>query len=475
MNAPPRPGERFRDAVPVAAAGGGRLIYDLERTYVLAMPEALADRLPAWPPDAADGELCAWLRGQDLLTARPVPSKREDPDAPAPQITDVSIDLPGACNMGCSYCFEKPIFSRIGRMAEATVDKSIDFAFAAAAGAPKVVFHFGSGEPVIEFRQLRALVDKALRRARESGQAVGFELTTNATLVTPEIARFFADHPFNIRVSCDGPAAVHDRFRPMANGRGSYALVERGLRHLLDALPDRLTVNSVFCSGTRLIDLWRWAGEMGIRHYHAIKVGSEERDDAALAARDLADFVADTAVIADEIFHSLARGERPIDYHPLAKTVRRLMLPQPITRFCGVAGSYVGIAADGAIYPCFRHLGLKEYRLGDVETGVDDQRRRDYRQAEAAEVDARPVCSSCWARYICGGGCYADSVVYGPDKRAPQTGHCPFWRAEIAEGIRLYDRLRAADPALCLLMFGDDVDAILDRAEARILEQIRTF
>ncbi len=475
MDGPARSSERFRDAMPIAGHGGGRLIYDLERSYVLAMPRGLADRLPAWPPDQGDEELHAWLRGQDLLTVKPVPRKREDADAPAPQITDVSIDLPGACNMGCTYCFEKPIFSRIGRMAETTVDKSLDFAFRAARGAPKVVFHFGSGEPVIEFRQLRALVAKAMRRAETSGQAVQFELTTNATLVTPEVARFFADHPFNVRVSCDGPPEVHDRFRPMANGRASYALVERGLKHLLYALPERLTVNSVFCSGTRLIDLWRWAKDLGLRHYHAIKVGSGEADDAALAARDLAAFAADTAAIADEIFATLARHERPIDYHPLAKTVRRLMLPQPITRFCGVAGSYVGIAADGAIYPCFRHLGLEDYRLGDVENGVDDARRQEYRRTEAAEVDARPVCSSCWARYICGGGCYANSVVYGPDKRAPQTAHCPFWRAEIAEGIRLYDRLRSTDPMLCLLMFGDDVEGVIDRAEARILEQVRTF
>lgn len=472
--APPGP-ERLRET-KIIPGHSGVILYDLERTYVLRPPRALEAQLSVWPPAFSEGsELAAWLRESDLLTARRPPAKREDPAAPPPQITDVSIDLPGACNMGCTYCFEKPIFSRIGRMSDETLDKTLDFAFRAAAGAPKVVFHFGSGEPVIEYRQLRTLVAKALERAGEAGQAVGFELTTNATLVTPEIARFFADHPFNIRVSCDGPPEVHDRFRPMANGRPSYKRVERGLKVLLDTLPDRLTVNSVFCSGTRLASLWEWAKALGIRHYHAIKVGSEETDDAALQANELAWFIEDTKAISDEIFAALRAGRRPIDYHPLAKTVRRLMLPQPITRFCGVAGSYVGVAADGAIYPCFRHLGLEDYRLGHVDAGVDDQRRAAYRGAEAAEVDNRPVCSSCWARYICGGGCYADSVVYGADKLEPQAAHCPFWRAEIAEGVRLYERLRATDPLLCLTMFGDDVEGIVERAQGRILEQARTF
>ena len=297
----PRPAERLRET-KVIAGHSGLILYDLERSYVLNPPPGLEQQLTAWPPTAAEGsELVAWLRQSDLLTVRPVPSKTEDPNAPPPQITDVSIDLPGACNMGCTYCFEKPIFSRIGRMADATVEKTLDFAFKAAAGAPKVVFHFGSGEPVIEYRQLRALVASALDRAARSGQEVGFELTTNATLVTPEIARFFAEHPFNIRVSCDGPADIHDRFRPMANGRPSYRRVERGLKILLEALPDRLTVNSVFCSGTRLADLWAWAKGLGIRHYHAIKVGSEESDDATLQAEELARFTEDTRAIADEI------------------------------------------------------------------------------------------------------------------------------------------------------------------------------
>lgn len=469
------PAERLREVKLIAQGNKGPLVYDLERTYLFDPPEDLAPQLSAWPPAKDAPALAAWLRETDLLTSRPKPGKCEREDAPAPQITDVSIDLPGACNMGCTYCFEKPIFSRIGRMREETMEQTLEFAFRAARGAPKVVLHFGSGEPTIAFGQLRSLVEKALERGARSGQEVGFELTTNATLVTPEMAQFFADHPFNIRVSCDGPREIHDRFRPMANGRASSRLVERGLRILLDTLPDRVTVNSVFCSGTRLIELWQWAKSAGIRHYHAIKVGSSEKDDVALAERDLADFICDTRAIADEIFEELVSGGRPIDYHPLAKTVRRMMLPQPITRFCGVAGSYVGVAADGAVYPCFRHLGLEDYRLGHVSTGIDDDRRKAYRKAEAAEVDRRPVCSSCWARYICGGGCYADSVVYGDRVLEPRTEHCDFWRAEIEEGIRLYDRLRSRDPTLCLAMFGDNVEAVLDQASARILQQVRTF
>lgn len=94
-------------------------------------------------------------------------------------------------------------------------------------------------------------------------------------------------------------------------------------------------------------------------------------------------------------------------------------------------------------------------------SGVDDDHRRSFLAHEAADVDARPVCRECWARYLCGGGCYADSTVYGPDPLRPQVQHCPFWRTEIEVAIRFYDRLRRRDPRYCLALFGDDLDELV--------------
>ncbi len=236
------------------------LIYDLERTYVIEVPEHLRRFLDRWPPKASiHPSWRDWLIEKGLFTDAPKPDWSDRSNSAAPRITDVSLDLPSACNMGCHYCFEKPIHSRIGLMREDTLLATLDFTFKQAADSDHIALHFGSGEPLIEFDLLRRLVRNATARTAATGQKLTFELTTNATLVTPEIAAFFADHPFNIRVSCDGPAKVHDRYRPMANGRDSYPLVERGLRLLLQRLPDRVTVNTVLCDCAR-IHAWRRSG-----------------------------------------------------------------------------------------------------------------------------------------------------------------------------------------------------------------------
>jgi uncharacterized protein len=308
----------------------------------------------------------------------------------------------------------------------------------------------------MRFDLLQKIVTEAKPRAAREEKALYFELTTNATLVTTEIAAFFVEHDFRIRVSCDGPAAIHDVNRPKLGGQSSYDAVEHGLRTLLEYLPDRVTVNSVLTGGTRLIELWEWAKKLGIRNYHVIKVGAYPEDAVNLRDQELAQFRADMQAICDDIFATLEAGGTPVNYQPITKVIRRLMIPQPITRFCGVAGTYLGVSSNGSVYPCFRHIGVQKYELGDIWHGVDDEKRRAYRALEGADVDHRPICESCWARYLCGGGCYADSAVYGPDRALPQVHHCPFWRTEIELSIRLYERMLEENPQFCLTMFHDD-------------------
>jgi uncharacterized protein len=460
---------RLRSLHPlVDVQGRCTLLYDLERTFVIEVPKPFQRRiLPALATGELSARMLEWLDDNDLRTLAAPPRWGEGANPALPGVTDVSFDMSGACNMGCVYCFEEPINSRIGPMSDETAQASLDFVFEKTAAAKHIALHFGSGEPLMRFDLLKRIVARANARTAALGKSIVYDLTTNATLVTEEIAAFLRDNPFQIRVSCDGPPHLHDRYRPMRGGRPSYPLVERGLSMLVRHLADRLTVNTVICGGTRLAEVWAWAKQAGIRHYHVIKVGTAHQDDIRLQQAELQDFRSDLETICDDLIGDLRAGQIPVDYQPITKVVRRLMIPEPITRFCGVAGSYLGVSSSGQVYPCFRHLGLSEYRLGDVRTGViDDERRRKYLGEEAADVDSRPVCRECWARYLCGGGCYADSVVYGADKRKPQETHCPFWRLEIETAIAFYDRLRREDPAWCFRLFGDDVDDIVgDTAE----------
>jgi uncharacterized protein len=434
--------------------------YDIERTFVIEVPKEIRrDIIPAIERGRMASTVAGWLMEEDVLTADKPVSRAPGASPSLPTLTDFSLDISGDCNLRCDYCFEKDIHARGGPMSEETMASTLDLIFRECADSETITLHFGSGEPLLNFKLLRKIVKEAGSRANRAGKNIFYELTTNGTLVNDEVRAFFKDNPFVVKVSCDGPQAINDRTRLWHERAGSYDSVVKGIRLLLSAIPDRLSVNTVVCGGTRLTDLWKWIRELGVLHYLTIKVGATSSLTAmSPGGKELDDYRSDLAFICDDILKHLKAGRTPVDFQPVTKIIRRLMGPRPVTKFCGVAGTYLGVASNGEIYPCFRHLGLEQYNFGSVTGGVDHAGRRHYLSHEAADVDIRKDCRDCWARYLCGGACYADMIVYGLEKLKPYAPHCDFWRIEVESSIRLYHELLQTNPSYCLTLVGADKD-----------------
>lgn len=434
-----------------------QVVYDIERTFIYPVPEPLQKTIPI-PLGATSAPvtltetaaLTAWCRESDLLTTEP-PS-RVRPTTHLPFLTDLSLDLAGSCNLDCVYCFEKEIPTRNGPMSSETAKASVNFLLARAGEATRVALHFGSGEPLLNFGLLQEVVAYSEDRAAAQGKQVEFHLTTNGTLVTEAKAEFIAAHPFFVRLSMDGP--YHNRTRPRIGGKSSYEAAEQGFLALRDRLRERLTVNVVYCQGMRVQDIYLWATALGIANLEVIKVGVFQRDDVMLTDSHLLDFRKDLAWILADLRQRVLHGKPIVHYLPITKVLRRLIGPAPAQRYCGVAATYLGVSSSGELYPCFRYLGLKEYRLGNVVNGADDGKRLDYLSREAQPVDLRSICSLCWVRKLCGGGCYADSVTGGSDAAIPQIQHCAYWLAEIEAGILFYHELIESNPVLLFALIG---------------------
>ncbi|MBV8774888.1 MAG: SPASM domain-containing protein, partial [Deltaproteobacteria bacterium] len=57
-------------------------------------------------------------------------------------------------------------------------------------------------------------------------------------------------------------------------------------------------------------------------------------------------------------------------------------------------------------YACHRAIGQQDYQLGDNH-GLDEVRRVSFLRAR--HVHQQPECRSCWARYLCSGGCHQEA------------------------------------------------------------------
>jgi uncharacterized protein len=78
---------------------------------------------------------------------------------------------------------------------------------------------------------------------------------------------------------------------------------------------------------------------------------------------------------------------------------------------CGAGASYMGVSAEGGLFACHRFVEDDKGRMGTVANGPD----RSKQNAWLAErhVHRQEPCNSCWAKYLCGGGCHHEVIYRG--------------------------------------------------------------
>lgn len=77
--------------------------------------------------------------------------------------------------------------------------------------------------------------------------------------------------------------------------------------------------------------------------------------------------------------------------------------------YCGAGTRHLVVSPDGNLYPCTELTTDTTYQMGNVETGILKNKRKVWLQEY--HVDRFETCASCWARYLCGGGCRVDSLL----------------------------------------------------------------
>jgi uncharacterized protein len=407
MSAPPRPARadlrlfESRLGSHLFLADGSR-IYDIDEPLRRQL-SALADSLGAeelWDLLGLDG--------------RPTRSFIDERPSPAPPLSAISLNVAQACNMACSYCYadEGRFGGKARMMAPDIARRAVDRLIAEAQPGADLLLGFMGGEPLLNRDLVHAIVPHATERGAAAGHRVRFSITTNATLLTPADARLFAAHPFAVQVSLDGPAIVNDLQRTMRNGSGSYERVVRGL-DVLDrhGRPRQLSAR---------VTVTRNTGALLPVLEHLIGLGFDDVGFAALAVSPRAGQSLDADGFAFLLREMLACGRKALSeirrgrafpfsnfLTAMEQIHRGSHRPYP----CGAGAAYLSASAEGRLFACHRLVDEPAFAMGDVATGSDREARA--RHLQASHVDRMEPCRTCWARYLCGGGCYHEVAKRG--------------------------------------------------------------
>ncbi|QUL38773.1 radical SAM/SPASM domain-containing protein [Erythrobacter sp. JK5] len=422
---------------------------------------------------AADhaAEMIDSLIERGLLVGPAEPIERA-PIADASDYATFMVNVSQRCNLTCPYCYvNKGHFDYsevpIPKMPMARAETIVDHIHANFPELRIYGYHFYGGEPLLNFKAIRRIVEQAEAKARATGTETDYHITTNGTLLTAEIADFMAEHRFTVYYSIDSDEQTHDELRKYINGNGSYADVERNLRLLVERPGVHLIGSSVVREANSLGEAIEKLAETGASQCKAERVRLTDDDPLALVDDAFGDYLDDIRDLADHYIDYIDRSEKPLDYR-LTSKILQLLTHKRRDFFCPAGDRMFGVSSDGELYPCALHVGRPQSVLGDVENGPDPDKVAAFREKFSAA--GQEVCRACWNRTLCGGGCSAMVDRFGHEK-------CDSLRAESEAAIIVYRHFARTNPVQLIALVSpkiaqwaggelDDADSLTPREPA---------
>ncbi|TFH32579.1 MAG: radical SAM protein [Deltaproteobacteria bacterium] len=356
-----------------------------------------------------------------------------------------TISITQQCNLRCDYCY---IDKHDAVMSAETAARVIDFIYANSPPGERIEIGLFGGEPLTAFAMVRHCTELVKNHAAYDPNRVSLSLVTNGTIFTEEIAGFLKAHDITFCLSCDGPPAIHDRFRRFPDGRGSSALIENTLRQALEQLPAVL-VNSVYSPETlpHLPEVVDYFISFGLRKiYVNANFGAQwTARDAALLPEvfsRLAERYCAMQLTGDPCFISIIDSK-------LAVILKKGYAPR---ERCRMGRGEFAFTPSGRIYPCERLIGADKessHSIGTVSSGIDTQAlgcqpRSDSTNQECMDCSLRQYCM-----HWCGCSNFFSTGRYdrvGPflcasEQAAISTAHTVFESLSQRLGASFFDRM----------------------------------
>ena len=148
---------------------------------------------------------------------------------------NITVVLNLDCNFACIYCYEGDMKGKL-YMSEETADLLMDFIRDKFTPAMKTVnIDFYGGEPLLSSGLIKYISKKVKAFTEGRGAAYTFTMINNGSLFKRKIAGELKELGLTgVKITLDGPAEIHNRFRPFKSGGGSFDTIIKNIRETCD-------------------------------------------------------------------------------------------------------------------------------------------------------------------------------------------------------------------------------------------------
>ncbi|PXX48876.1 uncharacterized protein DFR60_11549 [Hungatella effluvii] len=317
------------------------------------------------------------------------------------------------CNLACQYCFaeEGEYHGRRALMSFEVGKKALDFLIANSGNRRNLEVDFFGGEPLMNWEVVKQLVEYGRSKEKEYNKNFRFTMTTNGVLLNDEIMDYCNREMSNVVLSLDGRKEVNDKMRPFRGGKGSYDLIVPKFQKFAEMRGDRdYYVRGTFTRHNLDFskDVTEFA-DLGFRSMSIEPVVAAPEEEYAIREEDLPQIMEEYDHLAEEYIKRKKEGRGFNFFHFNIDLNQGPCVAKRLSG-CGSGTEYLAVTPWGDLYPCHQFVGQEEFLLGNVDTGVTNERIRD--EFKLCNVYAKDKCRNCFARFYCSGGCAANSYNF---------------------------------------------------------------
>lgn len=338
------------------------------------------------------------------------------------EVINLVMNISQDCNLRCIYCFASTGHYKGERtlMTKEVAYKTLKWFFGQAKESKVLNLHLFGGEPLMNIPLVEYIVEICKEFEKQYSKKIFINVCTNGTILNEKLLKLIKENDIGMQISIDGPKDVHDKYRPMASGKGSYDKLADNVSILFD----ELNKNTIIPRGTisnaevDLNDIVKHIiEEMGFNAFFFIPaMGCEGQ---SYDKKELPQYFEQYDRLVETFLDKLRKGEEYNIYpfvtevDAIGKGVRRIY-------GCGAGIGFASVDIKGDIYPCMRFTNNKDYLLGNIEDGFNENRDKLFERT----VYNRTKCKSCWARHFCGGACIAIPVENGETMESYNENTC---------------------------------------------------
>ncbi len=366
------------------------------------------------------------------------------------------------CNLRCRYCWNaQGTYGRSKmRMSHATALQTGQW-IAGMINASKTseesvdLIDFFGGEPLLAMDAFKTIVELTRAAARRARHPLKILLETNGLFLDRGFIGFCKANDVTLNISLDGPAANHDSMRIDAGQAGTHRRVAEAVRRVLKYHPNGLQIRATLMPPYDVFKAYAYFHRLGIPE----KIISIARVTPGIFnARGVMRYNSALAWSANRgawhrflmtYLDCLKTGRHKLYVKSVFEALQMAISPElhPNIRPCGLGQSGPVVLPDGSIVPCYYCACDPEMTVGNTSAGVIPSKA----QAVINKVWPLTVwsfarCRRCFARYLCGGPCYAcNKAEQGAINRISQSA-CDINRETAISNLFLAALWQREDP-----------------------------